>query len=214
MAASLTNCQISATRLFPSIPLALAFAQRRTAFLPVSLYPMAIIIGAGGPTDRQSIELATRRRRRIPNEQRLQQSPEAMLAAARMLLNNHTNYRLRSLTSLYNCVGLVFASRRTWIEPHYFHLIATDDGYQRRVRTADTLPGDVAVYTSPQGAIIHVGIIVAVKHDFSSGDTSFRVLSQFGSAGEYLHEADDLPEGLSAASGQPNLSVWSEAVNP
>ena len=72
------------------------------------------IIGQGGESDQQRISLATSKNRNIPNSRRPERAPEAMLAAREMWLKD--NRELRSMSATYNCIGMVFANRRTWID--------------------------------------------------------------------------------------------------
>jgi hypothetical protein len=170
------------------------------------------IIGSGSENDKYSIKLETMKRRRIPNEQRMQRPPEAMLAAKEMLLGNHPDWELRSLNSVYNCMGMVFASRRTCVEPDHFAMIVEDDGYVERTQNAEAKAGDVAVYKSTKdGTVIHVGTIMSIKPQFEMGEIDLMVLSQFGADGEYLHKADELPEALILLSREPEMKVWTEA---
>ncbi len=170
------------------------------------------IIEPGSEKDKCSIKLETMKRRWIPNEQRKRRSPESMLAAKEMLLQSHPEWELRSLSSAYNCMGMVFASRRTWVEPDHFEMIVEDDGYVQRAQIAEAKPGDIAVYRSKKEAnVIHVGVVIFIKPQLGSGDTDLIVLSQFGADGEYLHKAGDLPEGFLISGSQPKIEVWTEA---
>jgi hypothetical protein len=170
------------------------------------------IIGAGNQTDRCSIPLATSNRRRIPNEQRMQRDPSSMAAARDMHLSAHPLWRVRSLRSTYNCMGLVFASRRTWIDPEHFNMIVGDDGYVERSNRNEAVAGDHAVYrNSTNGNVIHVGCIVEVRPDLKRARSELIVISQFGANGEYIHEADDLPGALRIGVSSLSLSVWTEA---
>lgn len=165
------------------------------------------IIGAGGPRDKQSIDLVTRKRRRIPNEQRMEWLPERMREAARILCTSHPNWTLRSLSATYNCMGMVFACRRTCIEPEHFRLIVTDDGQVEISKITDSFPGDLAAYVDGKDEVVHVGVVLDRSVDVASASVNLRVLSQFGADGEYIHAADDLPEYLAGA----RLTIWSEA---
>ena len=79
----------------------------------------AFIVNPGGSEDRRSIQLATRKNTPIRNERRPERPPESLRAAADIWCNEFTKNRLRSLSATYNCVGMVFATRRTWIEPDH-----------------------------------------------------------------------------------------------
>src|SRR5437867_2806150 len=88
-----------------------------------------IPINPGSEADRESIRLATSKNTPIPNCRRRERPPEALKAARRIVLEGHPEVRPRSLTATYNCIGMVFANRRTWIEPEHVSMILADDGY-------------------------------------------------------------------------------------
>ena len=171
-----------------------------------------VFIGAGTTNDPKALPLYTRKRNWISNEQRTPSAPHISIAVARTHLKGHPKWRIRSFSSTYNCMGMVFSARRTWIDPSEFALIREDDGYSKRERLADALPGDIAAYENAGGELVHVGLVICVTHVVRTASTQLLVLSQFGSAGEYLHDGDDLPHGLLIATPTPILSVWSEAM--
>lgn len=173
---------------------------------------MVEVINSGSPNDKHSIPLATRCGNHIPNERRMEHCPQQLKAAQEYMLKGHPGRTPRSLSSTFNCMGHVFACRRTCIEPEYFiKLIAKDDGYRRLGETENPMPGDVAVYVSQRSHTVeHIGVIIDVGVDIMKARVPLKVLSQFGSDGEYLHKADDLPEGLSVSVGPLNLTIWTE----
>ena len=63
------------------------------------------------------LPLATRKGKQIPNDSRGEQPPFRLQAAKDMFETSHDTVKARSLTGVYNCMGLVFGSRRTWIDP-------------------------------------------------------------------------------------------------
>ena len=75
------------------------------------------------PPDRNNawllLGLDTKLGTRIPNASLGQQPPETMAVRRDMVLEKHPNAQVRSLSSQYNCVGMVFGARRTVIEPEY-----------------------------------------------------------------------------------------------
>ena len=153
----------------------------------------AHIIDPGGPNDRLSLGLETREHRHIRNQRQPARDPNAMKAESAVVAAEVGGV-IRSLDSTYNCMGMVFAARRTAIEPDSFSLIAGDDGYEPLPEHLAPLIGDVAVYSDDDGAVVHVGVVVAretvVKRLGVGGVT---ILSQFGKTGEYLHAVDRLP---------------------
>jgi hypothetical protein len=128
-----------------------------------------------------------------------------MKAAADIFTRAHPSLKVRSLDSTYNCVGLVFASRRTAVDPDQFPRIFTDDKYVKLRTEADAALGDIAVYRDWSGAITHVGVVIDIHMDVSAAVPRFRVLSQWGRDGEYLHDGEDVPVWLGRLT-----EVWSE----
>ena len=142
------------------------------------------------------IELSTREGNRIPNEQRSPRPLSAMQDASRIHRAEHQSLKLRSLSSLYNCMGMVFASRRTGIHPSELEMILTEDGY-RQIGINELEAGDVVVYHDSRGEVSHVGI---VDHVGFENPRKVRVLSQWGADGEYYHLADDVSPALGSPS--------------
>jgi hypothetical protein len=157
-----------------------------------------IIINPGGEGDVLSIPLVTRRLTRIPNERRPRAAPLRMRSALEIIRKQFPPERveLRALDASYNCVGLVFAGRRTCIEPEHVEMILEQDDDERRTSLDRAAPGDIAVYRDEGREVCHVGIVATVHPDLSGGPTRIRILSQWGSDGEYLHDADAVPHWL------------------
>lgn len=128
-----------------------------------------------------------------------------MAAAQQIHLTNHPNRKLRSLSSEYNCVGMVFAARRTWIEPEHVEWILQEDGYRQVAREADLDVGDVVVYRDGDSQVCHVGIIFSIAMNVGSADWQITVLSQWGADGEYLHDIYDVHPSL----GEPS-EFWTD----
>jgi hypothetical protein len=108
---------------------------------------------------------------------------------------------------MYNCVGLVFAARRTAIDcPSTLDMILRDDGYYI-VPETDVVCGDVVVYRN-RGVPNHVGLIyelkdVSIRQDRSS--IELWVLSQWGEDGEYIHKCREVPHIYG-----DTIEFWSE----
>lgn len=153
------------------------------------------------------IRLSTRKNTCIPNERRPQKPPVAMKEAKKLVLDAHRSARVRSLSSMYNCMGLVFASRRTWIDPEHLDVILRDDQYRRLDNEKEIQPGDVIVYRNEDGEASHVGIVAKVLTDLSIDEAPVMlcVLSQWGASGEYFHLADD----VSSLLGNPS-EYWTD----
>lgn len=85
----------------------------------------------------------------------------------------------------YNCVGLVFASRRAWIDPEHHPKLLIEDGY-KRIQRVSAIVGDVVVYRDQRDEPVHVGMIITV---YEIGESrSINVLSKWGSDGEFIHD--------------------------
>jgi hypothetical protein len=85
----------------------------------------------------------------------------------------------------YNCHGLTFASRRTWIwKSLEIEKILKDDDYEV-VELRDVMPGDIVVY-SQNGDPEHSGIVV-------SNYPVPTILSKWGAAHEVVHRVTDCP---------------------
>lgn len=170
---------------------------------------MVLYNPSGGYLAGAEIPLATRTGRRIPNERRMQRVPSAMLAARDFVLASHRTARMRSLASVYNCMGMCFASRRTWVDPDNLATILRDDEFQR-INTIDrVMEGDVVVYRNASGEVVHVGIVVKAGLVRADAQREIIVLSQWGGDGEYFHAIDDLNPRL----GQP-FEFWTDRHEP
>ena len=138
------------------------------------------------------LALATRKARQIKNERRLQRPPAAMDEARNIVLGSHSTAQLRSLNSHYNCMGMVFASRRTCIDTEELGMILEDDGYRPVVSENDIMLGDIVVYRNMKGDAVHVGMVAGIRTNLVEGRQEIVVMSQWGGDGEYLHRADDV----------------------
>ena len=105
---------------------------------------------------------------------------------------------------MYNCVGMIFSSRRAWIEIDYLHEILSRDGFSE-ISKENLDVGDVVVYTKVRPE--HVGLVTYVPR-FNSDDERIRVLSKWGKDGEIEHFLDVVPERY----GQPS-EYWSEKAS-
>lgn len=139
-----------------------------------------------------SLAMQTRMLNKIEN----QMNCEIPWAGIDILSNDqkkdHPNaYHRPTKTSLtYNCHGLTFGARRTWIErPSQVQSILDEDGYKRI--TTRPVTGDVAIYRNPSsGDIEHSGIVIAVE---AGPFGKVKVLSKWGSSHEVIHETGDSP---------------------
>ena len=157
---------------------------------------MIPIIGQGGPDDTQSIKLSTKSGSWIGNERRQEFPPEILHAHVQA----HESYatrvgaRLRTISATYNCVGMVFANRRVWIDSDLVRDILKGDGLKRVNAASDIEIGDVVLYVK-NGEVVHVGL-VSGKVTQQDCSIAFQVISKWGADGEYFHQISELPEFL------------------
>jgi hypothetical protein len=156
---------------------------------------MPILIGRGSEQDRAALHLWTMGNRSyIANERPDdEKAPEALQAALKLVQGISPTAKCRSLTAMYNCVGMVFASRRTFVDSDHLDTILRDDGY-RQIPKDEADQGDLVVYRQDRVAK-HVGIIYEFR-DVAIDPVHPRkevwVLSQWGENGEYLHKIDEV----------------------
>jgi hypothetical protein len=98
------------------------------------------------------------------------------------------------VTPIYNCHGLTFASRRTWIyASQEIEKILRDDKYIEIKEEKAVLPGDVVAYYEDT-EIVHTGIVVQVdlpqvEHDL----IKIMIWSKWGKCKEAIHHVNYSP---------------------
>lgn len=151
-----------------------------------------MLIGEGGRQDINALELSTRRKQHILNAMSPERSDEELRAATRIWQERFPQIEPRSSSGRYNCMGMVFAARRTAIDIDQLDMILRDDEY-RPVSSLDLAKeGDVVVYGQGPGIRRHVGIVLRTENVF--GNKFVYILSQWGYDGEYIHRQDEVPE--------------------
>jgi hypothetical protein len=93
-------------------------------------------------------------------------------------------------TGIYNCIGHVWASRRTAIYSDKARKkIISDDGYTELLLTDNPLPDDFIVYEDKESDyFLHIGRVIAVSN------SEIKILSKWDdSSGEYIHSPEDAP---------------------
>jgi hypothetical protein len=133
---------------------------------------------------RAELGLTTRRQRQIRNEM----NREPPLAGARFQISKLKNDYRDALhrdevgpCNTFNCHGLTFGSRRTWIDrPADVQKILDDDDYVQ-VAKKDVKPGDIALFRKG-GQIDHSGIVVEMVQIKGP-----RILSKWASLHEVVH---------------------------
>lgn len=177
-----------------------------------------------GPT-RRSIVLQTHRGREIENEIELEPGDREIKKYADML-NRHTGWVQRKpACGIYNCVGHVWASRRTSVfgpgMESKIELIFEDDGYRVIDGSSEPImPGDLATYWEPvQGRrdFLHVGVVSRLAEGPVGGRSRIPwVLSKWDSAsGEVEHHFAEHPflDGVSPLERRKrrvDIDFWTE----
>jgi hypothetical protein len=130
------------------------------------------------------LDLSTRRQRRVRNVM----NREPPLDGARLLVAQmKRDYKMAihreevGPCNTFNCHGLTFASRRTWIDrPVEVQKILDDDDYTE-IDITNVKPGDIAIFRK-NGEIDHSGIVVEVLERFRP-----RILSKWACLHEVVH---------------------------
>jgi hypothetical protein len=157
------------------------------------------------------LRIETRARWPIPNEFRREQNHVALKGAIELWDELLPNARFRSISAIYNCVGMVVAHRRSWAFPSDLHKVFRDDGFRRLGGPHESEIGDVVVYADDKGDVCHVGIVVSknlVTDPQNPGDP-LKVLSKWGAMGEYVHDMSYVPELLGKA-----IEFWTDRKGP
>ena len=157
------------------------------------------------PPASRSIVFQTRTGTSMRAEVRLEPPIERQRAAVEIHARACPSARLRSITSAYNCVGMVVATRRGWVEPDELLMILREDGYRKLPGEADAKEGDVVVYRLPNQGVSHVGIVVGKNIVADHNADALVILSKWGMDGEYVHNATALPALL----GRP-AEYWTD----
>ncbi len=153
------------------------------------------IVGQGERIDPHSLGLDTRKKRHIINERRPEWSPSRLKLAKDEVRNSesYSGVIFRSISSVYNCMGMVFAARRTWVDNDELTKILSDDDYSFVSDQADIKMGDIAVYRDSADDVTHVGIVLERKIVEGGTDPGIVVLSKWGPKGEYVHPINVVP---------------------
>lgn len=120
--------------------------------------------------------------------------------------NNRMILKVRSLSPhMYNCVGMIFSSRRAWIEIDELQQILNDDNYGKiSLEQLDT--GDIVIYTK-NSVRRHIGLVTHIERERNE-IRNIVVLSKWGADGEIEHYLNAVPKGY----GDPT-EFWSEKVS-
>ena len=166
---------------------------------------MEYIIGQGSERDPQALGLSTLDGTHIPNVRRPEDPPEMRRSAIEIFKNSNPDAKLRSLSSVYNCVGHIFAARRTHVDSDQLPMILKKDGYSRVDDIQRLWVGDIVIYENAAGEPTHVGQVIEIQSGLQGAGRKVVILSKWGTYGEYVHEVSDVPLML----GSPK-TYWSE----
>lgn len=84
---------------------------------------------------------------------------------AELKIKHQYKYLRNGPTTIYNCHGLVFASRRTRVhDTAELQKILQDDNY-KEIDQKNILPGDVILYINEMGGFEHSGIVLEVTNE-------------------------------------------------
>lgn len=137
--------------------------------------------------------LDTRRQTHIENHMNRDKPFQGVSLEIKKHKENYPNavHRPVGPCSTYNCHGLTFGSRRTWIaNASEIAKIIEEDDYEE-VDRIDILPGDIAVYFV-NGDAEHSGIVV------KETDRGPLILSKWGSCHEVVHLVYEAPYDASS----------------
>lgn len=141
--------------------------------------------------NKAKLALETRRTSTIENNL----DREGLVAGIEFQIQDHKKKYQNSIhrevgpSSVYNCHGLTFASRRTWVDKATeIAKILEEDDYTQ-IPFEKVLAGDVVVYFE-EGEAIHSGIVVG-RHD--PGPV---ILSKWGKCHEVIHLYSECPYDL------------------
>ena len=134
--------------------------------------------------------ITTRSGKAIPCALLPETASERMALRAEVLMTQQPELSLRSLSNYpYNCVGMIFAARRAWIELDYIYELLIEDNYQS-LSVNQVMTGDLVLYKN-QGKASHVALIVAVER---SAGPRVQVLSKWGLGPEFIHWQEEVTE--------------------
>lgn len=139
----------------------------------------------------RKLALQTREGNDIENLQGdfLELTPSILHQTKSMIKRHAPRNRRSSPTACYNCHGLAFASRRTWISKSCeIDKILREDKYIE-IHRKDTLPGDIIIYYANDGDAEHSGIVLSEPKELGIP----MVVSKWGSFPEFVHWANQCP---------------------
>lgn len=167
------------------------------------------LLDEGGPEDTLSVKLGTRESEHIPNTMRPEWAPEDLRRSVNDILREFPDMEVRSVTATYNCVGMVFATRRTWVDPEHVAQLLYDDNYKQVKQITNAKLGDVVVYKANNGEILHVGIIIEKALNLITGTLEIKILSKWGPWAEFIHRPEEIYRPWGTL-----VEVWTDRKRP
>lgn len=148
-------------------------------------------------THPKEIILQTREGRCVKNEQSCEPDARIRVCYDRIRRDHLAWVDRKPACGVYNCFGLIWASRRTSIyDESEISKILTDDGYRQLATDRELQPGDVVLYRLP-GNTLHAAMVMELRQLHSRGPRVPWVLSKWGSVfGEDLHPLMDVPRDI------------------
>jgi hypothetical protein len=141
----------------------------------------------------------------IPTRTLAKESRQALLNRAKHWELYRPKAVLRSLSHSdypYNCVGMIFAARRKWIDIEHMKALLQHDGYAQ-IPKLSSVDGDLVLYRDDNNDYSHVGLIILAERNRDT--MNIKVLSKWGKDGEYEHFEEDIPPFAGKA-----LEYWTE----
>ncbi|MCH8877874.1 MAG: hypothetical protein IIA89_13815 [Chloroflexi bacterium] len=153
-----------------------------------------IPIDEGSEQDVRSLKLSSKTGNWIRNVRKIARPPAAMVDAESYAHAQCPGIATRSLSSTYNCAGLVFASRRTVILMGELNRVLREDEFRPVTQKAQLKPGDLVTYkVRLDGEVRHIGVVMSTTPNPEAAEVDVTVLSQWGYDGEYIHDEENVP---------------------
>jgi hypothetical protein len=154
--------------------------------------PTPYLVDAGGITDNNAIRIGTRKTQHVKNEIRAEYPPDQLRNDLDMIRRDFPQAEIRSVTATYNCVGMVFACRRTCIEPEEIETFLRDDEYMQLSTLNEAQIGDIVIYRDTHNIRQHIGIVCTRIENLISATVQFKILSKWGPWAELIHDPQDI----------------------
>jgi hypothetical protein len=154
------------------------------------IFRLMVLLDSSGIVPDTNIELHTRANKRIENTQAWQLSLWDWKTFAEVVEKFDRAKKVADACPVYNCHGLIFASRRTAVDSAVFPIL-TDDGFEE-ISAKDVRVGDIALYLDERGEASHTGFIIGLEKIFDGSDLLIpKVWSKWGKGPEMVHLVPD-----------------------